>query len=552
VIGSARIGTNASSAMYWDDTNNRLGIGTSSPARALSVIGNISSSSGILAPSIASEGSTLLFAGDTSRAITSSSAPDGFAINIQTSGSGQTRTSGTLGSFSTTHTFAPTSGTSTYSGLNLANTINQTGGANGITRGLYVNPTLTAAADWRSIEWSNNSGWGLYGAGTAPNYLGGRLNINTASANSVWTLNVEGIVNISRATGNPSLSFNNTASAGTSIAYLEATATTLSIYAHTSRTITFAAGAASGPQMTLTAAGRLLLGTTTESTFLLDVNGTARVSTSLIAAGATSASSGSIAFLSTSTATGTHAAAIGYNASASASHGIAIGYNSLASANPSYAFGYDAQASGQYSTAFSKGRASGNNSIAGGNNSVAVADYSVCFGNQSRSYLNGQFAISSGNMSYNGDSQYSIYTGNLNTNAVSSGGTYSFAGVRPSNSTFGSGVSQIWFVEAKIVFAVKGKNTSVTEFNLDDIYTCVYRLAVKSNSGTGTSIVGTPTLSIAFNDTSMATTSVSFSIVSNNLVANVTPPIWASAGQVIFRGTLSYELTELGNYAQIF
>jgi hypothetical protein len=118
----------------------------------------------------------------------------------------------------------------------------------------------------------------LYGAGTAANYLGGRLAIGNVLANSIYALNVEGILNVSRATGNPILSFNNTASAGTSIAYLEATATTLSIYAHTSRTITFTAGAASGPQMTLTAAGRLLLGTTTESTFLLDVNGTARVS----------------------------------------------------------------------------------------------------------------------------------------------------------------------------------------------------------------------------------------------------------------------------------
>jgi hypothetical protein len=41
--------------------------------------------------------------------------------------------------------------------------------------------------------------------------------------------------------------------------------------------IIFGAGATSTAQMTLTSAGRLLLGTTTESTFLLDVNGTARV-----------------------------------------------------------------------------------------------------------------------------------------------------------------------------------------------------------------------------------------------------------------------------------
>ena len=34
----------------------------------------------------------------------------------------------------------------------IGDTINQTGGANGITRGLYVNPTLTSAVDYRAIE----------------------------------------------------------------------------------------------------------------------------------------------------------------------------------------------------------------------------------------------------------------------------------------------------------------------------------------------------------------------------------------------------------------
>ena len=36
--------------------------------------------------------------------------------------------------------------------MGLSPTINQTGGANGITRGIYVNPTLTAAADFRALE----------------------------------------------------------------------------------------------------------------------------------------------------------------------------------------------------------------------------------------------------------------------------------------------------------------------------------------------------------------------------------------------------------------
>jgi hypothetical protein len=51
--------------------------------------------------------------------------------------------------------------------------------------------------------------------------------------------------------------------------------------------IEFAAGNATTAQATLTAAGRLLLGTTTESTFLLDVNGTARVSGNLTVSNST-------------------------------------------------------------------------------------------------------------------------------------------------------------------------------------------------------------------------------------------------------------------------
>jgi hypothetical protein len=53
--------------------------------------------------------------------------------------------------------FAPTSGTATYSAYSILPTINQTGTANGITRGLYINPTLTAAADFRAIEVANGT-----------------------------------------------------------------------------------------------------------------------------------------------------------------------------------------------------------------------------------------------------------------------------------------------------------------------------------------------------------------------------------------------------------
>ena len=112
-------------------------------------------------------------------------------------GNSLTPTSGDTRLLLIERSFAPTSGTAIFTAQRIVPTINQTGGANGITRGLYVNPTLTAAADWRSIEWSNNSGYGLYGAGTANNYLAGNLGIGTTSPS--YNLDVNGSA---RVTGN--------------------------------------------------------------------------------------------------------------------------------------------------------------------------------------------------------------------------------------------------------------------------------------------------------------------------------------------------------------
>lgn len=67
-------------------------------------------------------------------------------------GSNYTGSSGATSLFGGRSGFAPTSGTMTFTGFLLNSTINQTGGANGITRGIFINPTLTAAADWRAIE----------------------------------------------------------------------------------------------------------------------------------------------------------------------------------------------------------------------------------------------------------------------------------------------------------------------------------------------------------------------------------------------------------------
>jgi hypothetical protein len=55
--------------------------------------------------------------------------------------------------------FTPTSGTGVNNGYEFSTTINQTGGANGITRGLFINPTLTSAFDFRAIEISRGGAY---------------------------------------------------------------------------------------------------------------------------------------------------------------------------------------------------------------------------------------------------------------------------------------------------------------------------------------------------------------------------------------------------------
>jgi hypothetical protein len=68
------------------------------------------------------------------------------------SSGGQAPTSGLFRGFYTDISFIPSSGSAEWYGLDLRPTINQTGTANAITRGLYIAPTLTSATDFRAIE----------------------------------------------------------------------------------------------------------------------------------------------------------------------------------------------------------------------------------------------------------------------------------------------------------------------------------------------------------------------------------------------------------------
>ncbi len=82
-------------------------------------------------------------------------------------GTNNTGTSGTRIFAQFNGGFAPTSGSATFTSLGINPTINQTGGASGIVRGVYMSPTLTALADYRAYDFD-----GSYAAssGSAPTY----------------------------------------------------------------------------------------------------------------------------------------------------------------------------------------------------------------------------------------------------------------------------------------------------------------------------------------------------------------------------------------------
>jgi hypothetical protein len=88
---------------------------------------------------------------------------------IQIGGLTYTQTSGTRNLVDNTSSFSPTSGTAIHNQFIFSGTFNQTGGANGITRNIYLNPTLTAVADFRGIESTYNTAnaWHIYQTGAS-------------------------------------------------------------------------------------------------------------------------------------------------------------------------------------------------------------------------------------------------------------------------------------------------------------------------------------------------------------------------------------------------
>ena len=108
-------------------------------------------------------------------------------------------TSGTVTKYQFAQSFSPSSGTAVFNTLAFNNTFNQTGGANGITRSMYVNPTLTSVADYRALDIAANSAnaKGIYQSGASTtNNLVGNTRIGSTSA-PARKLDVTGEVRIS-------------------------------------------------------------------------------------------------------------------------------------------------------------------------------------------------------------------------------------------------------------------------------------------------------------------------------------------------------------------
>lgn len=112
-----------------------------------------------------------------------------------------TATSGDYWTVKATNSFAPTSGSATHAVFEDQRTINQTGGANGITRGVFIHPTLTAAADYRAIE---NTIGNNYLNSSSGNTLIGTTTNNGERLQIEGTSRLNGLINYRGVTGPPS------------------------------------------------------------------------------------------------------------------------------------------------------------------------------------------------------------------------------------------------------------------------------------------------------------------------------------------------------------
>jgi hypothetical protein len=151
-------------------TNGNVGIGTTTPAKALSVEGSIEYTVNVVAAGDVI--ATGYLAGSymaTSQISSIYSYSEGTPSTILIGDNEWINTTGTQNSVRIDPWMHPSSGSATFTGLNISPVVEQTGGANGITRGLYINAAIVAAADFRALEVTGGKSifLGNVGIGTA-------------------------------------------------------------------------------------------------------------------------------------------------------------------------------------------------------------------------------------------------------------------------------------------------------------------------------------------------------------------------------------------------
>jgi hypothetical protein len=246
VSGSSLLNGNvtfsSSTGMFWNATTSRLGIGIAIPLDPLHVVGSVIAiraslpngdggifsntatisnflalTGGNLARDIGILGKEIIFSSGNTYTEKMRLFSTGNFVIASTTDTGErfqltgnaringtqlitagTITSGSNNVLNVTETFAPSSGGDSSNLILINPIIDQTGTANGTTRGIFINPSLTGITqNWHSVQWQNSIGWGLYGAGTASNYVNGNLQLGslTPIASNI-KLQVTGIAHI--------------------------------------------------------------------------------------------------------------------------------------------------------------------------------------------------------------------------------------------------------------------------------------------------------------------------------------------------------------------